>query len=108
MRVGMVIKADMEVHTNTESHRSRMIQACTSKPSKGFCLPNRHSCSVTDNSSWINLDVPHKHTLSWCFLDCSINLSKVTFPDSVVETKEGKFLINVLVSSNMKLIMWFY
>lgn len=61
------------------------------KKSKGFCCcywlllisPKRHQCS--GDSRVVELVWGHhmkEHTLSYCSLDCSKKLSKITFPDS--------------------------
>ena len=50
--------------------------------------PDTHAQSQIMPAELICMYHTNNHTLSWCFLDCSINLSKVTFPDSMVETRE--------------------
>lgn len=97
-----------------QSHKSRMRQASASKPANGgVFLGNEisiHPKVAAGELAWASYT--DRHALSYGCLDCSMRLSKVTFPDSEVVTKifcgqtKGEILITgVSVPYSVELIL---
>lgn len=73
---------DVKVHMDTESYKSGIRETSTSESIKSFLVSQRYQCSA-ENSCRISLGY---HMNQWALLygtfDCSMELNKVTFPDS--------------------------
>lgn len=114
--VGHGGEGDVKAHTETVAHKSRMRQASASKPVESVFMSQKDT-NVQSKIAAVELAWAYhmnKHALSYCSLDCSMKLSKVTFPDSEVATKvscgwtKGAVLItDVLAPYSIELILSF-
>lgn len=87
--VGPGGEGDVKAHVGIVSHQSRMRWASASEPVESVFMSPKDS-SVQSKIAAAGLAWAYhtnKHALPYCSLDCSMRLSKVTFPDSEVATK---------------------
>ncbi|XP_058409245.1 uncharacterized protein LOC131412973 [Diceros bicornis minor] len=112
--VGHGGEGDVKAHMETESHKSGMRQASTLESIQSVFVSQKDT-----NAQWKIAAAElawayhtNEHALSYRSLDCSMKLSKVTFPDSEVATKmscgrtKGEILItDVLAPYSVELIL---
>nr|XP_012606182.1 uncharacterized protein LOC105863530 isoform X1 [Microcebus murinus] len=111
--VGHGGEGDVKKHMETESHKSGMRQASLESIQSVFI--SQKDISVQSKIAAAELAWAYhtnEHALSYRSLDCSMKLSKVTFPDSEVATKmscgrtKGEILItDVLAPYSVELIL---